>query len=126
MRTAAGILMIVGALLGLTMIRGIAVSVGISATGFIPGLLGWLLWLWAFLVGGGGYYTLKRKSWGLSLTSGFLLLPMGTVLPFLIWTDASSSGELITPFAMGITTLFFVVGILPLIFVCLKKREWES
>ncbi len=118
MRIAAGILMIIGVVLGITMLRAIY--------GFIPGLLGWLPWLWAFFVGGGGFYTLKRKSWGLSLTSSILLLPMGTVLPFLVWTDALSSGEPVTPSAVGITTLFFVLGILPIVFVCLRKREWES
>ncbi len=40
MRIAAGILMIIGAVLGITMLRAIY--------GFIPGVLGWLPWLWAF------------------------------------------------------------------------------
>ena len=118
MRIAAGILMIIGALLGIILLR--------AAYGYIPGLLGWLPWIWAFFIVGGGFYTLKRRAWKVCLTSSILLLPMGTVLPFLMWTDALSSGELITPFAVGITTLFLVIGIIPIIFVCLRKREWES
>ena len=118
MRIAAGILMIIGAALGIIMLH--------AAYGYIPGLLGWLPWFWAFFVGGGGLYTLKRKAWRLCLASSILLLPMGTVLPFLVLTDALSHGEPVTPFAVGITTLFFVLGIIPIIFVCLRKREWES
>ena len=116
MRKAAGILMIIGAVLGFLMLRAIY--------GFIPGLLGLLPWFWAFFVGGGGFYTLKRKAWVVCLIASILLLPMGTALPFLMWTDALSSGEPITPFAVGITTLFFVIGLLPMIFVCLRRREW--
>ena len=93
MRIAAGILMIIGAFLGITVLR--------AAYGTIPGLLGWLPWLWAFFVGFGGLYTLKRKEWRLCLTSSILLLPAGIIPPFF-------------------------VGILPIIFVCLRKREWES
>ena len=116
MRIAAGIMMIIGAVLGITMLRAIY--------GFIPGLLGWLPWFWASFVGGGGFYTLKRKAWSVCLASSILLLPLGTVLLFLLWADASV--EAITPFAVGITMFFFVIGILPLIFVCIRKREWQE
>ena len=93
MRIAAGILMIIGAALGIIVLR--------AAYGYIPGLLGWLPWLWAFFVGGGGFYTLKRRAWKVCLISSILVLPVGIIPPFF-------------------------VGILPIIFVCLRKREWES
>ena len=120
MRIAAGILMIIGAVMGITLLRAIY--------GFIPGLLGWLPWLWAALVGGGGIYTLKRKEWKLSLISSVLLLPL-SILPFLAWSDALESegwGEINVPFAVVITLLFLMIGILPAIGVGLRKREWES
>ena len=117
MRIAAGILMIVGAVLGITVLR--------AAYGYIPGLLGWLPWLWAALVGGGGIYTLKRKAWGICLISSILLLPMGTALPFLAWSDAFGE-EINVPFALVITLLFLIIGILPVISVCIRKREWGS
>jgi len=82
MRTAAGILMIIGVALGITVLR--------AAYGYIPGLLGWLPWLWVGFVFIGGFYTLKRKHWKLCLTASVLSLT-----------------------------------ILPIIFVCLRKREWE-
>jgi len=119
MRIAAGILMFIGAFLGVTMLRGVY--------GFIPGLLGYLPWFWAAFVGGGGYYTLKRKNWKVCLTSSiFFLIPYSIVLPFLMWTSAPLSAEEITPFAVGITLFFFVIGILPLTFVYLRRREWDS
>ena len=120
MRIAAGILMMIGAILGITMLRAIY--------GFIPGLLGWLPWLWAFFVGAGGIYTLKRKLWGLCLTSSILMIPIG-IIPFLAWSDvlADVSGEGINiPFAILVTLLFLAIAILPVVSVRLKKREWES
>jgi len=131
MRIAAGILMIIGAIIEwMTFMAIMGVIMGITRYLGVDSPYEFLLYV-LFIFGAifvivGGFYTLKRKSWGLSLTSSILLLPMGTVLPFLMWTDALSSGELITPFAVGITTLFFVLGILPIVFVCLRKREWES
>jgi len=131
MRIAAGILMIIGAIIEwMTFMAIMGVIMGITRYLGVDSPYEFLLYV-LFIFGAifvivGGFYTLKRKSWGLSLTSSILLLPMGTVLPFLMWTDALSSGELITPFAVGITTLFFVLGILPIVFVCLRKREWEG
>jgi len=115
MRTAAGILMMIGVVLGITMIN--------AAYGSIPGILGWLKWFWFCGVFCGAIYTLKRKSWGICLASSILLLPMGTVLPILLWVDADM--ETITPFAVVITIFYFVIGVLPLVFVLLRKRDWE-
>ena len=116
MRIAAGILMIIGAVMGITLLRAIY--------GFIPGLLGWLPWLWAALVGSGGIYTLKRKGWKVSLISSVLFLPY-SVVPFLAWSDAFGE-EINVPFALVITLLFLLIGILPVIGVYLRRKEWES
>ncbi|MFC1905105.1 hypothetical protein ACFLXT_05050 [Chloroflexota bacterium] len=120
MRTAAGILMIICAVMGIVLLRVIY--------GNISGLLGWLPWLWAALVGGGGIYTLKRKKWKLSLISSVLIIPI-SILPFLAWSAvlADVSGEETNiPFAIMITLLFLAAAILPIVFVYLRKTEWES
>jgi len=120
MRKAAGILMIIGAIMGIMMLRAIY--------GFIPGLLGWLPWLWAGFVGIGGIYTLKRKVWSFCLTSSILMIPI-SIIPFLAWSDALAdvSGEPINvPFAIVITLIFLAIALLPIISVKLRKTEWES
>lgn len=119
MRIAAGILMFIGALLGITMLR--------AAYGYIPGLLGWLPWFWAVFIGAGGFDTLKRRNWGLCLISSMLLLLPCLILPFFVWADALRSGEEINvPFALAITLFFLMIGILPIIFVILRKGDWRS
>ncbi len=112
--------MILGVVLGITMLRAIY--------GSIPGLLGFLPWFWAMFVLLGGFYTLKRRNWKLCLFSSILLLPY-LILPFLGWffalSDASRE-EINVPSVMVITLIFLMIGILPVINVCLRKREWES
>lgn len=115
MRMAAGILMILGVALGITLLR--------AFYGFIPGLLGLLPWVWATFVIFGGFYTLKRINWKICLFSSILLLPY-LILPILAWSDASGK-EINVPFAFVITLLFLMIGIFPVIGVCLRKREWE-
>ena len=92
MRIAAGILMIVAAIIGISFTRGFL--------GNIPGLLGalpsiLLVFVLTFVCVG-VYYTLKRKLWGICLAASIL------------------SGGILFPLA-----------ILPTIFICLRKREWE-
>lgn len=116
MRIAAGILMILGAVLGITLLR--------ATFGFIPGLLGLLPWPWAISVFLGGFYTLKRTNWKICLFSSILLLPY-IILPFLAWSEASGE-EINVPFALVITLIFLMIGTFPVISVCLRKREWES
>ena len=120
MRIAAGILMMIGAILGIAMLRAVY--------GYIPGLLGWLPWFGAFFVIGGGFYTLKRKAWKLCLASSILCIPW-SILPFLVWSDvlADVSGEGTNiPFAIAMTLFFLAIAILPIVGVRLKKREWQE
>ena len=116
LRIIAGILMLIGAILGIIMIRAIY--------GSIPGLLGWLTWSWAILVFLGGVSTLKRVSWPTCLLASILLLPAGTVLPVLIWQDALSTGMPITSLSVVITLCFVLLGILPVVFIYTRKKEW--
>ena len=103
MRKVAGILMIVGVCLEITILH--------AEYGFIPGLLGVLPWLAFGMVFGGGICTLKRRVWVICLISSIILKSMGIVLLFLI-----------SPVFVAITTPF---GILPLVFILRRKREWE-
>ena len=119
--------MIIGAILGFTLVRAAYAQ---PSAWMIPyeGLIKWLSTFWAIFVGAGGIYTLRRKLWGLCLTSSILIIPI-SIIPFLAWSDvlADVSGEAINiPFAIVITLVFLAIAILPVVSVRLKKREWES
>ena len=117
--------MIVSAVIGFTMVRAIY-SQPLESIVQFEGLIQGLSALWATFVGVGGICTLKRKLWGLCLFSSILLLPV-VIVPFLMWSDVLTSGEETTiPFAIVITLLFLIIGILPALGVYLRKREWES
>jgi len=121
MRKAAGVLMVIGAFLGMVMLRAIY--------GFIPGPLGWLPLIWAAFIVGGGVYTFKGKLWKLCLASSILFCIPISIIPILAWSDAlaDASGEAINfPFAIFITIVFLAIAILPVIGVKLRKTEWES
>jgi len=124
MRKTAGILMIIGALFGFITIRAIYLAPPDWAS-LYEIQAKWLSTFWAIFVGYAGLYTLKKKRWVMSLASSILLLPFN-VLPFLIWADASKRSIPPSVFGVAITGLFFAIGILPLIFVFIKKQEWES
>lgn len=121
MRKAVGVLMVIGAFLGMLMFR--------AFYGFIPGLLGWLPLIWAALVVGGGVYTFKGKLWKVCLASSILFCIPISIIPILAWSDAlaDASGEAINiPFAIFITIVFLAIAILPVIGVKLRKTEWKS
>jgi hypothetical protein len=120
MRIAAGITMIITAVLGITILRTIY--------GFIPGLLGWLPWLWATFVVVGGIETLRRKDWVMCLIAGIFMTPV-SIVPFLMWRDilTDASGEAINiPFAILVTLVFLAIAILPVVSVLLRKGEWHG
>lgn len=114
MRRAAAILMIISGIILLFSYAELLATYGVSQSMFVPsfGLLP--SWMWpviftlsviaALSVIAGGVFTLQRKHWRICLAASI-----------------PSAGFLL----MILVTLFFV-GILPLIFVCLRKREWES
>lgn len=111
MVNAAGTLMLIDAIFGFAVI-----------TTVYPGLPVFLPGVWLIFIILGAYYTIKRKSLKLSLTVSILVLPIGTVIPVLAW--AESTIEDITPFAVGITVFQFLIGVLPFVFISLRKREW--
>jgi hypothetical protein len=121
MRKAAGILMVIGAVLGMIILRAIY--------GFIPGPLGWLPLIWAAFVVAGGFYTFKGKLWKVCLASSILFCISIGIIPILAWSDVltDASGEAINvPYAVFITLVLLTIAILPIISVKLRKTEWES
>ena len=116
--------MIFGASLGFIIIRAIYMNPPDWASTYETQAK-WLSTFWATFVGYAGFYTLKKKFWVMSLVSSILLLPF-LFLPFLIWADASTKSTPPSSFGVIITGLFAAIGILPLIFVFIKKQEWES
>jgi hypothetical protein len=98
MRKVAGILMIINAVFGWIYI-GTTYTLPAEpapSTGFQI-LLQWLATFWALFVGYGGILTLKGKAWKLCLASSILQ----------VW---------VPPY----------IGILPLVFICVRKREWQE
>jgi hypothetical protein len=105
MRIAAGILMIIGTVMSF------------AAFGSIPGepqkhIAFGLIFIYLGLTLSGGIFALKRKYWKLCFTSSLLL----TLL--LIYSF----------FFLPVTSTWFLLpsGILPIIFVCLRKSEWQE
>ena len=127
MRKAAGILMVIGAIIGLGLVRVIYLLPPESLVPF-EGPLKWLSTFWAIFVAVGGVYTFKGKFWGLCLITGILIIPI-SIIPFLAWSDAladvSGDGTSI-PFAILITLFLLATAILPIVSVRLKKGEWVS
>lgn len=120
MRVIAGVLMIIGALLIFMLPRAIFESV--------PGILGWLLSFWSFLVLFGGICVLKKKSWKFSLLSSILLLPIVS-LPFLALADTLNNtiaNDLDIPFMVIMTSVIILIGLFPLFSITAKKWEWDN
>jgi len=114
MRIAAGILMIIGAIM-LTAVYGSILPASLSfeeareLRHIAPVLLG--LFQFGFTLTG-AIFAFKRKHWKLCLTVSILL---SLLLIYTFFTGPLTS------------TLFaFPGGILPITLVCFGKREWES
>jgi len=106
MRRAAGILMII---FGVTTM-GIFVYGGIQGYYRLAFIL--LMSFLAVFVITGGVFCLMRKYWTVCFISSLLL---------------SYSANLLWAWFFGhLIYLFMAGGIIPLIFVCLRKREWQE
>lgn len=134
MRIAAGILMIIGAIIG--WIAFIVVKETMEYPEYSPlvspyrFLLSFLLEIILPIFGAifvivGGICTLKRRAWKVCFTSSILLLPVPFLALYLVVRSPPSPAEIISVFFCWIIPTF-LVAILPIIFVCLRKREWES
>ena len=112
MRTAAGILLLI---LGMTLL--VSLVLVFMATG-IPSFgaaLDLLMILYAAFVVTGGVFCLKRRNWIVCLSSAlaavvFMIIYLAGPLDTAAWLD----------------WFVIITGILPIIFVCLGKSEWQT
>jgi len=120
MRTAAGILMVAfGLFLLITVISELnrydfnVYDVAFSLFLIIPA---------AFIITA-GVFCLERKYWKVCFASSLLLLVVSGLLLLILWVLWS----LLPPYAPVWWMLVPIpVGILPIVFVCLRRREWQK
>ena len=112
MRKAAGILMIIGAIMSAAAFGSIPMEVPAEpdeSLGF--NVMVALQFVYMGFTLSGGIFTLKRKRWKLCFTSSLLLTLF--LISSLFFLPVTSTWSLLPG------------GVLPIIFVCLRKREWE-
>ena len=130
MRITAGILMIiVGSFLLITGVNASIESIGfgIYDSAFVSSLF---IAIFAIFRITGGVFCLKRKYWKVCFASALLLFGFSVYFlsafailepaPALYLPDLSLT---LPPYGLILTA---VLGIPPLIFICLRKREWEE
>ena len=110
MRIAAGILLIV---LGMVLLIGFIVVL-IDYGGYDPAFDLFAIIASVFIVTG-GVFCLMRKVWGLCFASTLVAL-----LFMIFWLMGSFRAE------TWLTWLVSIMGTLPIIFVCVRKREWQE
>ena len=105
MRKAAGILMIIGTIMS-------AVAFGSMQGEPYKHIAFGLIFVYMAITLSGGIFTLKRRHWKLCFSSGLLLSLL------LIYSL----------FFLPVTSTWFLLpsGILPITFVCLRRREWSE
>lgn len=110
MRVAAGIILIV---LGMVLLVSF-VSVVIDYGGYGAGFDLFSIIASVFIVTG-GVFCIMRKVWGLCFASALV-----AVLFMIFWLMGSVLA------IAWLTWLISVMGTLPIIFVCVRKREWQE
>jgi len=110
MRIAAGIMMIVLGMVLLITFVSVLIDYGGYGEGFD------LVYIIAsvFIVTG-GVFCLVRKVWGVCLGSGLVTVLLGVT---------SVAGNPSADNLIGWS--FALLGIVPIIFVCIRKREWQE
>ena len=112
MRKAAGILMmILGALL---LVGFVVVLIQYGIDVYDPVFDIFFMICGAFLVTG-GVFALRKKYWGLCLASALL-----AIFIMIMWLTGSYTS------LTWLAWVFSILGTLPIIFVCLKKKEWKE
>ena len=128
MRVAAGILLMIFGVrfLGAEALYLRTLIVRSKGTDFFPFSL--LHIVFAVLIVAGGFLCIRRRYWGLCLASALLVVYI--VISWLItrygwlvsdlWPIPASPSEL-----MGFM-LFVLLGVLPIILVCTRRKEWKE
>ena len=110
MRKAAGILLIV---LGMFLLIGF-VTVLIDYGGYDLAFDLFVIITSVFIITG-GVFCLMRKVWGLCFASALVAM-----LFMIFWFMGARFAE------TWLTWLFSIVGTLPIIFICITKKEWKE
>jgi hypothetical protein len=121
MRIAAGTLMIVVGIALLVNFVPLLIEDGI-ATYDLP-FFNLVMVISALFSVTGGVFCLKRKYWGVCFASALLLFVLTALLIFILSVLCSLGNEYTPP---GWSWFPIPVGILPIIFVCLRRREWQE
>ena len=131
MRIAAGTLMIIlGTIMG-TFVALVELALGDGSMNYARFTLFSIIP--AVFVITGGVFCLKRKYWKLCFTSSLVLLLLDSYLfiafnfryiPFPLNSYPPPSATWFPPSFLD--WVFTLSGILPIIFVCLRKREWQE
>ena len=121
MRIAAGILMIIVGIALLGIFIPLLSEYGI-ATYDLP-FSNLVMIISALFSVTGGVFCLKRKYWKVCFISALLLLVLSALFLFILSVLCSLGSEYTPP---GWSWFPIPVGILPIVFVCLRKREWSE
>ena len=121
MRIAAGILMIVVGIALLVNFVPLLIEHGIGTYDLPFSNLAMVISASLFVTG--GVFCLRRKYWKVCFASSLLLLVLSALLLFILSVLCSLGNEYTPP---GWSWFPIPVGILPIVFVCLRKREWSE
>jgi len=121
MRIAAGIMMIVVGIALLVHFVPLLIEDGVGSYD-LP-FVNLVMVISALFFVTGGVFCLRRKYWKVCFASSLLLLVILVLLLFILWVVWS----LLSPYApVWWIVAPIPVGILPIVFVCLRKREWSE
>ena len=121
MRIAAGILMIIAGIALLVNFVPLLIEYGVGTYDLPFSNLAMVIS--ASLIVTGGVFCLRRKCWKVCFASSLLLLVLSGLLIFVLAVLCSLGNEYTPP---GWSWFPIPVGILPIIFVCLRRREWSE
>jgi hypothetical protein len=126
MRKAAGILMIIYGVIGIGSFVGLLIEHGFDVFyGSYTLALSLIVIISAVFFTAGGVFCLKRQYWKICFASSLcLLLSMIYDLHFLLPLPLPLARYI--PAEVYIVLRYLPLGILPLIFICLRKREWQA
>jgi hypothetical protein len=133
MRIAAGIMLIISGTASLAFYVPLLCGVYVTPSSFLNldpifrQLLIPLLYISAAFIFPGGVFCLERKHWKLCFAAALLAF-----LIMIYWIYAATGGfslplSAIPPSALTWGIWFpIIAGVLPIIFVCIRKREWQE
>jgi len=119
MRVAAGILMIIVAIGSLIYFVPLLIQDGVGAYGLT--YLHLVMVISALFFVPGGVLCLRRKYWRVCFASSLLLLVVLGSLTYILWVISS----MFPPYHPTWWVVLIPAAILPIVFVCLRRREWQ-